>query len=187
MAYVKHEDLCGAFKGNCLRHPLFIDIFLFHIDHLQHSFHTLITCLSFLLRWHTPSYPRSHRHTTRGPHTRICKLCVWFVHSVRFIHPATVLSHVSDWLSFSSRSSTDRENTRSVSRVHLVPSRFCWSTRTRPVPLLLFCLSLLQMMSFKASQHRYLPLSRPPLPPRSTETSAFSMEISSIYVLICLL
>lgn len=134
------------------------------------------TCLSFFLRWHTSSNPCSHWHATRGPHTRICKSCEWSFCFLCSLGPATVLSSVSDWVYvFLSRSSTDRGNTRSVSRVHLVPLRSCWSIRTRPVPLLLFCPSLHQMMSFKTSQRRHLPLSCPLLPPRSTQISAFSM------------
>lgn len=83
-----------------------------------------------------------------------------------------LLFHVSDHLFVLSRSSMDRGNTRSVSRAHLVPSRFYWSTRTHPVPPLLFCPSLLQMMSFKASQHQqqHLPHSSLLLPPRSIMT-----------------
>lgn len=187
MAYIKHEDLCGAFKGKYFRGSMVIDIFLWHSHwQSQTQFPSLVTCLSFL-RWHTPCDPCSHWHTTRGPHTRSCKLCVWFVHFVGSLGPATALSHVSDWVYvFLSRSSTDRGNTRSVSRVHLDPLRFCLSIRTHPAPLPLFCPSLLQMTSFKASQRRHLPLIRPLLPPRSTQISAFSMQLalspySSVY------
>lgn len=127
--------------------------------------------LSSFLRRHTPSYPCSHRHTARGPCSRGCKSVVYGVCFGLYL--IQLLSfHVSDHLFVLSRSSMDRGNTRSVSRAHLVPSRFYWSTRTHPVPPLLFCPSLLQMMSFKASRHRqqHLPHSSPLLPLRSIMT-----------------
>lgn len=87
------------------------------------------------------------------------------------------LSHISHRACVS-RSSTDKENTRYVWRVRLVPLRFCWSIRTRPVPLPSFCPSLLQMTSFRASLRRRLPPSCPLPPPRSiyTHTRASSLQ-----------
>lgn len=89
---------------------------------------------------------------------------------VRFLcHPAAIESHVARFR-VSSRSSTDRGNTRSVSRAQLVPLRFYWSTKTRPVPPRWFYPSLLRMMSFRVSPHQrqHLPLSSPLSPPRFT-------------------
>lgn len=105
----------------------------------------------------------------------VSHVCISNVPQVRL---RVVFSHVSNrvFCVCVSRSSTDKESTRYVWRVRLVPSRFCWSIRTRPVPLLLFCPSLLQMTSFRTSQHRRLPPSCPLLPPRSTQISAFSMQ-----------
>lgn len=84
-------------------------------------------------------------------------------------HPAAIESHVARFR-VSSRSSTDRGNTRSVSRAQLVPLRFYWSTKTRPVPPRWFYPSLLRMMSFRVSPHQrqHLPLSSPLSPPRFT-------------------
>ena len=151
MAYIKHDDLCGSFKG-------MFQNYLFSFSFLSHAL-TLITTHVSLCRRHTSSDSCSHRHTTRGAHTRSCK------YGVLSVSCPLLLSRVTDPVSVS-RSPMGRGNTRSVSRVHLVLSRFCWSIRTRPVPLLLFCPSLLQMTSFRTSQH--LPPSRPLLPPRST-------------------
>lgn len=90
----------------------------------------------------------------------------WFTFSG---HPAAIESHVARFR-VSSRSSTDRGNTRSVSRAQLVPLRFYWSTKTRPVPPRSFYPSLLRMMSFRVSPHQrqHLPLSSPLSPPRFT-------------------
>lgn len=144
------------------------DIFFCDTDSLKHGCHHL----SFFLRWHSPGNPCSHWHTTRGPHTWICKSYVSFA---PFLSSLGLFScRVSDWINgFLFRSSTVSGNTRSASRVLLVPSRSCWSIRTRPVPLLLFCPSLLQMTSFKTSQHRRPPLSRRPL---LSHRSASSMQ-----------
>lgn len=98
-----------------------------------------------------------------------------------------LLFHVSDHLFVLYRSSMDRGNTRSVSRAHLVPLRFYWSTRTHPVPPLLFCPSLPQMMSFKASRHQqqHLPHSSPLLPPRSIMISAPRPTLIILTVGLC--
>lgn len=153
MAYVKHEDLCGAFKG------IYISCCL-----------VLLTLKSWCVskapffvfcRWHTLSYPCSNRNTARGARTRSCK----FPHLVSF---GLAVLWFLIWQLMCvclCRRSTDKGNTRSASRALLVPSRFYWSTRTLPVPLLLFCPSRLQMTSFKGYQH--LPLSSPRQPHRS--------------------
>lgn len=144
-----------------------------------HTFHNSPSPLFFFFcRWHTPSNPCSHWHSTRGAHTRSRKLCI---HSAcNTILTTAVLSHISDELIvYVSRSSMDRGNTRSVWRVQLVPLRFCWSIRTRLVPLLLFCPSRLQMTSFRTSQHQRLPPNHPQLPPRCTLILAFTMKYNS--------
>lgn len=171
MAYIKHEDLCGAFKGNIV-----YTLGVFSVKINTHSFNLLSpACPSFagetLLAIRAPigtqlevPIPETVSHVCMLLHVPQVQLFV-------------VWSLVSDRLFVCvSRSSTDKENTRSVWRVHLVPSRCCWSIRTRPVPLPLFCPSLLQMTSFRTSQHRRLPPSCPVLPPRSTQISAFSMQ-----------
>lgn len=124
--------------------------------------------LSGLHRGHTPSNPRSHRHAARGAGPRSRELDFvgsWFAFSIGRL-PSSFILLVSRILS---RSSTDRGNTRSVSRAQLAPLRFYWSTKTRPVPPLWFYPSLLRMTSFRVSprQRQHLPLSSPLSPPRS--------------------
>lgn len=176
MAYIRHEDLCGAFKGNYFKCSIVVDVFLWRSHWQSHTPFPSLAC---------PSSSGDTLLAIRAPigtqlEVPIPESVSYVRHFLRSLGPATVLSLVSDWVYvFLSRSSTDRGNTRSVSRVHLVPSRFCWSIRTRPVPLLLFCPSLLQMTSFKTSQRQHLPLSRSLLPPRSI---SFLYAISSIYV-----
>lgn len=147
-----------------------LDIFLCcHFYFLLCWTHTLTLfvphCHLCICRWYSPSNPRAHWHTTRGAHTRSCKLCINTECNWSLI-PA-VLSNISNELVvFVFRSSMDRGNTRSVWRVQLVPLRFCWSIRTRPVPLLLFCPSRLQMTYFRTSQHQHLPPNYPQQPHR---------------------
>lgn len=156
-------------------------MFCLSVVHWHCSAPCLHNCPSFLPRGHTPSDPCTNWYTTRSPHSRICKSCdLHFVYS--FLPTADVPSVDSDYVLF--RSSMDRGSTRSVSRVQQVPLRFYWSIRTHLVPLLLFCQSLLQMMSFRASLHQrqHLPLTFPLLLSRSPQLST-----SSVYVLFCLL
>lgn len=79
-----------------------------------------------------------------------------------------------------SRSLMDKGNTRFDWRVHPVPLRSCWSTRTHPVPLLLFCRSLLQMTSSRASQHRHPPPCSPLRPHRSSHITSFLCNWSGL-------
>lgn len=168
MAYIKHEDLCGAFKGDSdaeFSQTFFFSFCVLHIYSLKYSFHHS-----------SPACPSSSGDTLlaiRAPIGTQLEVpipeAVSYVCGILPVFIQMLLCLMSQTVDvFLSRSLTARGNTRFVSRVHLVPSRFCWSIRTRPVPLLLFCPSLLQMMSFKASQHQHLPLCRPLLSPRST-------------------
>lgn len=171
MAYIKHEDLCGAFKGTFFFFNCVICLCCVCTQRSHHS-------SSFFLRGHAAGNPGAHRNTARSSHTRICRLCEMYI----CLHLATIVLLVSHWGHVSFRFSMDRGSTRSISKARPVPLRSYWSTRTLPVPPPLCCQFLLLMRSCKASQHQQprLPLSLPL--PRSTQLPLVSTFILALSV-----
>lgn len=84
MAYVKHEDLCGAFKGRFL--ILFFICIVLPVQSPHYS-------PSFFLRGHTAGNPGTYWFTTRSSHTRICRSCVMYTWCRPFIQPRLCVMH----------------------------------------------------------------------------------------------
>lgn len=148
---MKHEDLCGAFKGSFL-----IWFFICVVLPVQSSH----SSLSSFLRGHAAGHPGTYWYTTGGSHPRNCRSCgmyAWFRPSIQ--SQLCVKHHVGAHVSF--RFLKDRGSTKSTSKAQPVPLRFSWSTRTRPAPPPLYCQFPLQTKSSKASQHQRPPLSLP--------------------------